>query len=117
MSQHHSTSFDPYYEWLGIAPRDQPPNHYRLLGIDLFASSHTVIANAADRQRGHVRSFQSGEYGSESQRLQNEIAAARLCLLDERQKVPYDPRMRALVADGNLQGPEANVLDDYTLLD
>ena len=25
--------------------------------------------------------------------------------------------MRALVADGNLQGPEANVLDDYTLLD
>ena len=76
-----------------------------------------MIANAADRQRGHVRSFQSGEYGSESQRLQNEIAAARLCLLDERQKVPYDARMRALVADGNLQGPEANVLDDYTLLD
>jgi len=38
-------------------------------------------------------------------------------LLDERQKVPYEARMRALVADGNLQGPEANVLDDYTLLD
>ncbi len=23
--------FDPYYQWLAIPPKDQPPNHYRLL--------------------------------------------------------------------------------------
>lgn len=23
--------FDPYHKWLGIPPKDQPPNHYRLL--------------------------------------------------------------------------------------
>ena len=26
-------SYDAYHEWLGIAPREQPPNLYRLLGI------------------------------------------------------------------------------------
>jgi hypothetical protein len=25
--------FDPYHVWLGIPPHEQPPNHYRLLGI------------------------------------------------------------------------------------
>ncbi len=25
-------SFDPYHRWLGISPKDQPPNRYRLLG-------------------------------------------------------------------------------------
>ena len=39
--------FDAYHEWLGIAPKDQPPNHYRLLGIDLGESSPDVISNAA----------------------------------------------------------------------
>jgi len=28
--------FDPYYKWLGILPKDQPPHNYRLLGIELF---------------------------------------------------------------------------------
>ena len=31
-------TFDAYHEWLGIPPKDQPPNHYRLLGIELFES-------------------------------------------------------------------------------
>ena len=30
--------FDPDHKWLGIPPKDQPPNHYRLLGLDLFES-------------------------------------------------------------------------------
>ena len=33
--------FDPYHDWLGIAPKDQPPNHYRLLGVDLFEANPT----------------------------------------------------------------------------
>ena len=35
--------FDPYHKWLGIPPKDQPPNHYRLLGVDLFESDPDVI--------------------------------------------------------------------------
>ena len=52
--------FDAYHEWLGIAPKDQPPNHYRLLGIDLGESSPDVISNAADRRMASLRTFQSG---------------------------------------------------------
>ena len=36
-------NFDPYHKWLGIPPKDQPPNHYRLLGLSLFESDPEVI--------------------------------------------------------------------------
>jgi hypothetical protein len=47
--------FDPYYTWLGIPPKDQPPTHYRLLGVECFEANSDVIENAADRQMAHVR--------------------------------------------------------------
>ena len=28
--------FDPYHQWLSIPPKDQPPDHYRLLGLARF---------------------------------------------------------------------------------
>ena len=43
-------SFDPYHNWLGIPPHEQPPNFYRLLGVVLFESTAEVIEQAADRQ-------------------------------------------------------------------
>jgi serine/threonine protein kinase len=89
------SDFDPYYHWLGIAPKDQPPNHYRLLGVELFEEHAEVISNAADRQMMHVRSFQSGKHALASQELLNEIAAARVCLLDPERKADYDTRLRA----------------------
>src|SRR4051812_39910757 len=75
-----SDEFDAYYQWLGIAPKDQPPNHYRLLGVDLFESSPDVIETAADRQIIHIRTFQSGPQGDASQKLLNEITTTKLCL-------------------------------------
>lgn len=42
-------SFDPYYRWLGIPPKHQPPNHYRLLGLELFENDVEVIRDAAER--------------------------------------------------------------------
>jgi hypothetical protein len=53
-------NLDPYYKWLGIAPTEQPPNHYRLLGLNLFEPDLDVIENGADRQMAHLRSFQAG---------------------------------------------------------
>ena len=87
-------TFDPYHKWLGIPPAEQPPNHYRLLAIPLFESDPDVIANAADQHMGHVRSFQIGVHTELSQRLLNEIAAARVCLLDARKKAVYDAALR-----------------------
>lgn len=71
-------AFDPYYEWLGIPPKDQPPNAYRLLGLELFESNPKVIETAAEQRMLLLRTRQSGKHSHESQRLLNEIIAAHV---------------------------------------
>ena len=88
-------NFDPYRKWLGIPPKDQPPHHYRLLGIELFENDPDVIDHAADRQMTHVRAFQSGKHSAVSQKLLTELSAARLCLLSVEKKGAYDAQLRA----------------------
>jgi hypothetical protein len=87
--------FDPYHKWLGIPPKDQPPNHYRLLGVDLFESDPDVIDAAANRQMAYLQGCATGPLVALSQRLLNEIAAARLCLLTAAKKAAYDDRLKA----------------------
>lgn len=91
-------TFDPYHQWLGISPKDQPPSHYRLLAIDLFEADLNVISNAADQRMSHLRSFQTGKNGPLTQKLLNEIAAARVCLLNPEKKAEYDWRLREQLA-------------------
>jgi hypothetical protein len=90
-----SETFDGYYKWLGITPDEQPPNHYRLLGIRNFEADADVIAGAADKQMAHVRSFQAGKHSALSQKILNEIAAARICLLTAAKKAAYDEELSA----------------------
>lgn len=87
--------FDPYHKWLGIPPKDQPADHYRLLGIERFESDGDVIEAAADQRMGHVRNYQTGQSSSLSQKLLNELAAAKLCLLDPERKKAYDAKLQA----------------------
>jgi hypothetical protein len=96
---------DPYHVWLGIPPEEQPPNHYRLLGLALFESQPDVIATAADRQMGHLRTFQSGKHSALSQRLLNEVAAARVCLLTPAKKAAYDEPLRQQMAPTRAAAP------------
>ena len=91
-------AFDPYHKWLGISPEEQPANHYRLLAIREFESDPEVIESAADRQMAHVRSFQTGPHSAHSQRLLNELSAARLCLLTPAKKAAYDKQLQRLLA-------------------
>jgi hypothetical protein len=92
-------SFDPYRVWLGIPKEEQPPHHYRLLGIGQFESQAEVIQNAADRQMAHVRSAATGKRSEASQSLLNELAAAKLCLLDAKKKDAYDHQLRAAASE------------------
>lgn len=87
--------FDPYYGWLGIPPKDQPPTAYRLLGIEPFESNPLVIEAAAEQRMLLLRARQSGEHSQHSQRLLNEVASARRLLLDPVQKATYDEQLRA----------------------
>ncbi len=91
-------AFDPYHKWLGILPKDQPPHHYRLLGLVVFESDPDVIDNAANSRMAQLRMYQTGERSAESQALLNEISAARLCLLDPGRKVMYDRQLRQQLA-------------------
>src|SRR4051812_23759871 len=88
-------TFNGYHVWLGIPVSEQPPNHYRLLGIAAFESDLDVIEHAADRQMAHVRTFQSGRHQALSQQILNELAAASLCLLSAPKKAAYDEQLRA----------------------
>ena len=90
--------FDPYLRWLGIRDSQRPLNHYRLLGLDLFESDPDVIASAADRQMAHVRTFQTGEHAEVTQRILNELAAARVSLLKPDRKAAYDAELRTQFA-------------------
>jgi hypothetical protein len=86
--------FDAYHKWLGISPKDQPPNHYRLLALDLYESDQEVIDTAANRQMSYLQQRAAGQYAALSQKLLNEIAAARLCLLNPEQKAVYDAELK-----------------------
>ena len=101
--------FDPYHRWLGIPPKDQPANHYRLLGLGLFEEDPEVIRDAAERQMGHVRLYALGKHSDLSQRVLNELGAARACLLDRAKKAEYDGRLRK--AEEEKERPSTDVSD------
>ena len=100
-------SFDAYYKWLGIPPAEQPPNHYRLLGIQLYEADLDVIDSAADARLLHLRSFQSGPRGKISQGLMNEISEARVTLLDTKLRLEYDALLQSAISAN--QTPEGSV--------
>ncbi len=56
-----SDLFDPYYNWLGIPPEDQPADHYQLLGLKRFESNPEVISNVSDQRISLIRTFQTGK--------------------------------------------------------
>ena len=89
-----ANAFDPYHKWLGIPPKHQPPDYYRLLGIERFEADADVISLAADQRMQYLRTFQNGERAKLSQQLLNEMATARACLLDETKKIGYDSKLR-----------------------
>ena len=96
-------SFDPYRKWLAIPLDEQPPHYYRLLAIPLFESDQDVISNAADGRMSQVKSYQTGPHGRLSQPILNQIAAAKICLLDPKKKAAYDCQLqeRLALSSGN----------------
>lgn len=93
-----SDAFDPYHHWLGIPPAEQPPNHYRLLGVALFEPDPEVIDNAAKQQIRRVQGLQSAAHIDEALQLLNEISFARVCLLCAERRCEYDLKLRSEMA-------------------
>jgi len=91
-------TFDPYRVWLGIAREERPPNHYRLLGLPLFEDEAAAIDHAADQRMAHLRTLQGGKHGAHASKLLNEVARARLCLLNPEKKAEYDRQLQKKLA-------------------
>jgi len=71
---------------------EQPPNHYRLLGVRLYETDFGVIESASDQRMTYVQQTATGPYSDLSQTLLNELAKARACLLDSDKKADYDKK-------------------------
>jgi len=97
-------SFDPYRKWLGIPPEEQPPNHYRLLGVPLFEQDIETISHAADQRIAYVRTLAISEYADLTQRILNELATAKVCLLNREKKRAYDEQLHSKLSP--VGGPE-----------
>lgn len=98
--------FDPYYRWLGIPSKEQPPNHYRLLGLDVFEAEPALIDSFALRHASFLREITDGPHLADAQRLLNELAAARRCLLDPQRKAAYDDQLRTRLAAAGAARPD-----------
>jgi hypothetical protein len=95
-----SDRFDPYHKWFGIPPSQQPPTHYRLLGLEPFEPDREVIDAAANQRIAYLQDIAAGPHGNASQRLLNEVAAARRTLLNPKTKKAYDEQLqRSSAAD------------------
>jgi hypothetical protein len=91
--------FDPYHKWLGIPPEEQPPHHYRLLGLRPFESDADAISNAADRQMRHLKTYAASVHGAAAEDLLDAVAKARVCLLNPGKKEVYDQELRAKLGE------------------
>ena len=92
------STFDPYHAWLGIPTAEQPPHHYRLLGLTLFEQNSDAISHASDRQQSFLRAQKAGEHGVLAKQLIRALQLAERCLLDPEQKAIYDNNLRIALA-------------------
>ena len=106
-----ASGFDPYYKWLGIPPEEQPPDHYRLLGLRRFERDPEVIEAASDQRMAHLRTYQSGQYSALSQKLLNEVAGAKICLLSPEKRARYDETLRSAAPAAAPEVPTPAAID------
>ena len=86
-------SRDLYTEWLGIPPGERPPNHYDLLGVMAFCNDIPTIEKAARERMDRLDKFvlhPDRRKRDMVQQMMNEVARARVCLVNAEQKRAYD---------------------------
>ncbi|WP_417731884.1 hypothetical protein [Rosistilla oblonga] len=90
--------FDSLQTWFGIPSQEQPANHYRLLGIELFESSVETIDAGFEQRMTYLHGCSTGEHAEQAEKLMNEVSAARLILLNPEKKASYDASLRRSLA-------------------
>jgi hypothetical protein len=107
-----TAEFNPYSQWLKIPPSEQPPNYYRLLSLAEFESDSRMIESSVSRLVAKLQDLSTGENVEQAQRLLNDVATARLCLIDQIQKAKYDQRLKEQLDPVNPASAERSAIVD-----
>ncbi len=86
-------SEDLYTRWLGVPAGDRPPDHYALLGVECLCDDLDAIESAARRRMEKLDEYAlhpDPRKRQAVQRMMNEVARARVCLVSPWRKRSYD---------------------------
>jgi hypothetical protein len=97
-------SFDPYEKWLGIPRHQQPPDHYRLLGLKPLEQDRDEIQRHAEQRLRQVKLYRQGPHVRLCDELMHKINVARACLLNPTLKATYDGKLRVTPASAPASG-------------
>jgi ABC-type Fe3+ transport system substrate-binding protein len=90
-----TTALDPLAaQWFGIPVKDQPPDHYCLLGLKRFEADRQVIQRQVDERLRLVKMYQRGSHVKLCESLTYKISVARACLLNPKLKTQYDQQLQ-----------------------
>ncbi|MFV1965380.1 MAG: pilus assembly protein PilM [Pirellulaceae bacterium] len=89
---------DPYTDWLGIPTNGCPPNHYELLGLEVFEQDLELISSKGQERFAVVHPYQIGAHRQQAIQLTKEISQALVCLEDPAAKADYDRKLQEAVA-------------------
>lgn len=95
MSGSDEPEFNPYRDWLGIPISELPADHYQLLGVERYEADPDRLQAAADQRMKTLRNFRVGRFADVSETLLNEIARAKICLLDPARRVEYEQELKS----------------------
>jgi hypothetical protein len=87
---------DFYTKWLDVRPGPRPPDYYTLLGVEVFCRDLDAIEHATRRRLTRLDDFAlhpNRETRDAVQNMMNEVARARVDLVNPGRRLDYDRRL------------------------
>lgn len=78
--------------WLGLSPETWPPDHYRLLGLDLGEEDLALIEQRVHQRLDSIRCYQM-MHPEQATEAMNRLAQAFVCLTEPSTKRAYDEQI------------------------
>lgn len=92
-------NFNPYARFLALPEHLVEPNHYELLGIEVFTEDRKAILDSAAAQNAKLMRLQNVDaHYATVKRLQAEVATAMSVLAAPERKADYDAELRREIA-------------------
>jgi len=99
---------DFYTKWLDVLPGPRPPDYYTLLGVEVFCRDLDAIEQATRRQLTRLDDFAlhpDRKTRDAVQNMMNEVARARVDLVNPQRRLDYDRQLAARLGAGAAAEP------------